>query len=199
MKTNWQSSLVGSKVVLVPYLRVHVEKYHKWMTSTELQQLTGSEPLSLEEEYEMQKSWHQDPDKCTFIVLDKQKYAESKDEVQAMIGDTNLFISQENATNAEAEIMVADPEARGKKMGWEAMLLMLRYGMEQLGIQRYEVKIKTDNAPSIKMFQKIGFLEISKSDIFQEITFELTPTETFVQWIKNAADYVLDTYDNQEE
>lgn len=48
----------------------------------------------------------------------------------AMIGDTNLFFyhSDDCVRLAEAEIMIAENSARRKRRGWEAMLLMLRYG-----------------------------------------------------------------------
>ncbi len=46
-------------------------RYHTWMKSPELLELTGSEPLSLEEEFAMQRTWRDSKDKCTFIVLDK--------------------------------------------------------------------------------------------------------------------------------
>lgn len=51
---------MGEKVALVPYKPEHVPKYHEWMKSPFLQEMTASEPLTLEEEYEMQESWHQD-------------------------------------------------------------------------------------------------------------------------------------------
>jgi hypothetical protein len=39
------------------------------MQSAELLEQTASEPLSIEEEYEMQRKWREDEDKCTFILL----------------------------------------------------------------------------------------------------------------------------------
>ncbi|KAF9479213.1 hypothetical protein BDN70DRAFT_807392 [Pholiota conissans] len=71
MKANANTVIVGSRIVLVPYRAEHVPKYHDWMLSEELRALTASEPLSLEEEYEMQAKWQEDEDKLTFIILSR--------------------------------------------------------------------------------------------------------------------------------
>ena len=61
MMDNFNLTIRGQRVVLVPYRREHVELYHQWMQSETLQELTASEPLTLEEEYAMQASWAEDP------------------------------------------------------------------------------------------------------------------------------------------
>jgi len=62
MKLEESLRLTGNKVVLVPYKKIHVPKYHEWMGDDEILRLTGSERLSLEEEFEMQLKWAQDED-----------------------------------------------------------------------------------------------------------------------------------------
>lgn len=116
----------------MPYRAAHVSTYHAWMAGEELQRLTGSLPLSMEEERAMQEEWREDPAKCTFIVLSRERLGAGGAEVEAMVGDTNLFLGEVEEGEggegrvAEAEIMIAEEAARGKGLGWEAMLLMLR-------------------------------------------------------------------------
>ena len=71
MRSNYHTVLLGRRVVLVPYRPQHVAQYHRWMADPCLQHMTGSEPLSLEEEVDMQREWADDGDKCTFIVLER--------------------------------------------------------------------------------------------------------------------------------
>ena len=192
MLENWETKIVGSKVILsknikfnekhfdtiilqlsVPYCKHHVEKYHEWMKSPELQHLTGSEPLTLEQEYDMQRTWKESEDKCTFIILSKDIFDQTQNEVEAMVGDTNLFLQLDNCgrLTAEAEIMIAETKVRKQGLGLESMCLMLLYGMDQLEVKRYQVKIKEDNEPSIKMFEKLGFLKTAEKNVFGEIEF----------------------------
>ncbi|XP_012265274.2 N-acetyltransferase 9-like protein [Athalia rosae] len=194
MKVNEKTRLVGKNVILVPYTATHVQKYHEWMKSPELQHFTASEPLTLEQEYAMQKSWFEDEDKCTFIILDKSRYDKTHSEIDAMIGDTNLFFnnSDERGT-AEAEIMIADEKSREKRMGWEAMILMLRYGFEKLKVNKYQVKISMDNEKSLRMFSKLKFHEVERSSVFQEITFTKDCEEDWIKWlVSETADAIRD-------
>ncbi|KAH8407964.1 hypothetical protein KR222_005411 [Zaprionus bogoriensis] len=195
MRLNEHTKLLGERVLLVPYEARHVPKYHEWMSSAALRALTASEELTLEEEYEMQRSWRQDADKLTFIVLCAQTYARTKDEIAAMVGDTNLFLRSEEQDEeeqveeqqaqlvAEAEIMIAAPEARGKGLGREAMLLMLKYAQAQLPIARFEAKIDMDNAISLRLFESFQFEELRRVEVFHEVTLQRTLTPAWVQWL----------------
>ncbi|XP_040923387.1 N-acetyltransferase 9 [Toxotes jaculatrix] len=180
MKVNENTLLEGHRVVLVPYNADHVPRYHEWMKSPELQQLTASEPLTLEQEYDMQRSWREDNDKCTFIILDKQRWADpSVEEEQCMVGDVNIFLTDPtDPTLAELEIMIAEPNYRGRGIGKEVTHMMMCYGVTKLGVKKFQAKIGLDNEVSIGMFKKLHFQEVSVCKVFREVTLEMTVDES---------------------
>ncbi|KAH8306369.1 hypothetical protein KR018_009311 [Drosophila ironensis] len=199
MRLNEKTKIAGRRVILVPYEARHVPKYHQWMSSPELRQLTASEPLSLEEEFAMQRSWREDSDKLTFIVLEAEAFARDGDEVGAMVGDTNLFLHRDPENEqlvAEAEIMIAEPGARGKGLGREAMLLMLKYAQsqEQLKIDKFEVKIDMDNAVSVRLFESFKFLETRRVEVFHEVTLERSITPDWVSWLDQQVELHIENY-----
>ncbi|KAJ3310220.1 hypothetical protein HDV04_005159 [Boothiomyces sp. JEL0838] len=138
MKINSTIALVNSSVVLVPYIKEHVPVYHEWMKDPFLQEMTASEPLSLEEEYEMQQSWYEDEKKQS---------------------------------------------SRGKGLGVKILSLMFSYGIKHLKVNEYVAKISMSNSQSIKLFEKFGFVEISSSEIFKEITMKRAVDDAFIQTI----------------
>ncbi|WFC93903.1 hypothetical protein MBRA1_000529 [Malassezia brasiliensis] len=141
MRQNRATVLVGERVVLVPYRKQHVSKYHEWMQDASLQQLTGSEPLTLAEEYEMQQSWRNDEDKLTFIVLARDRDVKQDDLAallsrSPMAGDVNVFFNQvyddddEDTvplTYGEMEVMIAEPTFRRKGLADEALRMLMYY------------------------------------------------------------------------
>ncbi|XP_047561958.1 alpha/beta-tubulin-N-acetyltransferase 9 isoform X3 [Lutra lutra] len=188
MRLNENTLLLGKKVVLVPYTAEHVPRYHEWMRSEELRRLTASEPLTLEQEHSMQRSWREDADKCTFIVLDAEKWQArpSTTEESCMAGDVNLFLTDlGDPSLGEIEVMIAEPSCRRRGFGTEAVLMMMSYGLT-----KFEAKIGQGNEPSIRMFQKLHFEQVAVSSVFQEVTLRLTMNERERQWLLEQTSHV---------
>ncbi|EPS30680.1 hypothetical protein PDE_05632 [Penicillium oxalicum 114-2] len=131
----------------VPYSKWHVPRYHEWMQDEEIQQATASEPLSIDEEYAMQRSWRQDADKLTFIACrpvlipgENPLYLSSdSDSPSNMVGDINLFLHVDDGEEGDAspelygeiELMIAEKVNQGQGFGKAALLTFLRYVVEK--------------------------------------------------------------------
>lgn len=178
--------LVVGDIVLIPYCHHHVKKYHSWMCDPEIQHLTASEPLTLDEEYEMQKTWFNDPLKLTFILMDliKWKKTEVSSSVEDMeqnlnhleasciIGDVNVFLNDEDDVG-EVSIMIAEKNYRRKGHATEILNSIFSYVYYNLNLSYIIAKIGMGNAASLKLFtEKLSFKEVSRSNIFNEITLK---------------------------
>ena len=111
------ASIEGERVILASYDPEHVPRYHEWLQDPEIQALTASEPLSIEEEYAMQRRWVEDADKMTFLVLDRSRGGPEANTLELMVGDVNLFIDADDPTSAEVEVMIAEASSRRKVRG----------------------------------------------------------------------------------
>lgn len=107
----------------------------------------------------------------------------------AMIGDTNLFFNNsEEPHEAEIEIMIAEPTARGRGFGRTALFMMMHFAVEKLGVsasaclkrlpltdtskvKKFVARIGDANAASIQLFTKLGYQQVSHSAVFKETTF----------------------------
>ncbi|KAH9920553.1 acyl-CoA N-acyltransferase [Epithele typhae] len=198
MKANEKTMIVHPDVVLVPYMKEHVEvlllvyvlsalrftgpqKYHEWMSDPELRELTASEPLTLEEEYEMQRKWRDDDDKLTFIVLAGAGATATQPgpglaTTQPMVGDVNLFLKGSPADDdfeAEVEIMIAEPAHRRKGLAHAALQLLLAYATTALPVPvpraALVARVAETNAPSIGLLEKLGFAVVRRVEVFGEV------------------------------
>ena len=135
----------------------------------------------------MQQSWC--VNKCTFIILDAETYNGLNDEIASMAGYVNLFFNDEdNLKTAEIEIMIAMPHCQD--MGKEALLTMMFYGMTELGLTSVTAKIGYSNASSQALSAKLGFKEVSRSEVLKGKTLELKLRDTARQSLQDSCTHL---------
>lgn len=169
-------SLHHTPTILVPYESMHVPYYHTWMQDPALLQLTCSEPLTLSQEHENQRSWRTDPKKLTFIILDSTLGP------HFIAGDVNLYLLDAEAEGlesseevaAEVEVMIAEQGSRRKGLAKHAVLCMMAYARVHLKVTVFIAKVLKDNGPSISLFQHaLHFEEYRRIKAFNEVHFKL--------------------------
>jgi hypothetical protein len=143
MRLNWTTRVCGSHVQLVPYRRLHVSKYHDWMKDPHILEMTASEPLSLQEELDMQLSWKNDPDKLTFIIY---ALRDGGDETNGEVQSIKNKESIDGAVNGDCEAAsplkteTVPPTTTQVKVSWfEYLLLTCRTQCNYVQMYRHEL------------------------------------------------------------
>jgi RimJ/RimL family protein N-acetyltransferase len=147
--------LIGEKVQLGPVKREYIESYLKWLNDSELTQyLAGYLPLTRM----MEEDWIENLKKRTDTIIFAITTTKEND-VEKHIGNCGLHdIDWKNRTT-EVGIMIGEKEYQGKGYGTEAMELLVKYGFEEVNLNRIYLRVHDFNIRAFKSYIKIGFIE----------------------------------------
>lgn len=84
-------------------------------------------------------------------------FAVSPLESDEMLGLIRLSGIDWVVRSAEFSIVLGAAEARGRGIGREASALILRYGFDDLNLNRAYLRVAADNQPAIGLYRKLGF------------------------------------------
>ncbi|KAI9823648.1 MAG: hypothetical protein M1819_001161 [Sarea resinae] len=209
MLINKDTAISTSKILLVPYSESHVPVYHEWMKDEDILAATASEPLTFSEEHAMQQSWRTDSDKLTFIAClpisssdassresESIVVAESDDAEDRMLGDINLFLTENDEEEeekekpstsptvvGELELMIASKPHQGHGYGRASLLSFLNYIVKHEGeiLAEYSgqrARQGTDNpAANVPEYQfrylrvKVGHENHRSINLFESVGF----------------------------
>ncbi|KAL3145230.1 hypothetical protein ABBQ32_000977 [Trebouxia sp. C0010 RCD-2024] len=114
-----------------------------------------------------------------------------------MVGDVNLYLNDaDEPTTGEIEIMIAEEGSRRKGIAYEALTLFMAYCVKHLGISCFQAKIGFSNAASLRLFGRLGYVEVSRSQMFKEATLRLEVSGTVREALQQQAEKLqLSIYD----
>lgn len=72
------------------------------------------------------------------------------------VGNVKLEPIDRVNNHAVLGIMIGDPSARGRGIGFDVMITTLRYAFDELGLHRVALGVRSDNTAAIRCYEKVG-------------------------------------------
>jgi RimJ/RimL family protein N-acetyltransferase len=143
--------LVGERIELRRHARENYRLYGEWYGDPEIWRLTSwaASPLSPSAVERLFEDREHSPTDDSFAIHLKGE--------EEPIGVISLMNISEANDSAELSVIVGHPEDRHQGYGAEAIALILRYGFEDLGLNRVGLSVFEFNEDAISTYEKLGF------------------------------------------
>ena len=149
--TGRAKKLTGERIELRRHARENYRLYGEWYGDPEIWRLTSwaASPLSPSAVERLFEDREHSPTDDSFAIHLKGE--------EEPIGVISLMNISEANDSAELSVLVGHPEDRHQGYGAEAIALILRYGFEDLGLNRVGLSVFEFNEDAISTYEKLGF------------------------------------------
>jgi RimJ/RimL family protein N-acetyltransferase len=146
--------LVGEQVSLAPLSHRHAPTLATWMNDPLVRRnLRRFRPVSLAGELYFLDGLAREPGDTVLGISAREPGLPTG----KLIGVCGLHGADPRHRCAELGICIGDRSAWGKGFGTEATRLLVRHGHEALRLHRIYLHVYEDNAPAIRVYEKVGF------------------------------------------
>lgn len=136
----------------------------KWHNQPEIVEMYSGHPFPVNEEMEMK--WYENVTKSNvpISVFGIEHIIDSK-----LIGLTVLKGINFINSSTETAIYIGDNEYKGKGLSNQALRLTLDFAFSKLGLHRVWLKVRSDNTPALRLYDRIGFV---KEGVLREAVYK---------------------------
>jgi RimJ/RimL family protein N-acetyltransferase len=149
--------LRGEKVVLTALDRRNAETVLAWINDPEVNRymLTGHVPLTLEEELGFYDRSESSPEVYNFEI-------HTGDDLR-LIGHAGLIGVDLRHRRGEVGIMIGELSAQNRGYGRDALVTLLRFAFDTLGLNSVTIAAREDNERGLHLYRSIGFREAGRT------------------------------------
>jgi RimJ/RimL family protein N-acetyltransferase len=138
----------GERVVLRAIERQDLANYVEWFNDPVVLEYFGRyRPLSLAEEEEWYEQMLQDPKTCNFAVELEGRH----------VGGAGFDKIDGRNASAEVGLFIGLPELWDQGLGFDILQSLLRFGFEQLNLNRIYLRVFARNERAVHLYEKLGF------------------------------------------
>lgn len=146
----------GERVYLTGLNKANMATALAWLTDPEVNEflLSGHEPMTLEDE----ERWY---DEMATSQTD-EVFEIHVGEDGRYIGNTGLNRIDRTHRSAELGIMIGSKADQSQGYGRDAIVTLLRYAFDTLGLHRVYLRCDPENARAAKAYRAVGFTEVGR-------------------------------------
>ena len=156
--------LRGDQVLLRPLATGDLRRCVKWFSDPQVIQFLGrASPVTLAEEERWYREYSRRSDEQIFAIEVDGRH----------VGNLGLHKVDRVHRKADLGIVIGETEYWSRGYGTDALRTALRYGFENLGLNKVSLDVFEHNARALRSYEKCGFVRegIHREDVYKDGRF----------------------------